>query len=409
MKAIFIAGTAGSGKSALVTRIKEHYTKSGSFAAVLNLDPGVEDTPYAPDVDIRDHIDIVALMRQHKLGPNGALMMASDIMASKLDLIQNEADTINPDYLIVDTPGQIELFAYIAVDTYIGKSFDSIKMLTGVRMGSEFIKFTTPMFIGAEFVVIYYLHKKKVKTSQAMWVAILDIVTEVFAAGILSVIAGIVALVNGAYVMGVVVLGTSIPLTGLWLALFFLSSKRTFQTPRVIAQLLIKIFKKKGTEVVDQANNWMSEVCTMSRNNLHTPKAKKTFVVSLSASMVSWILYGISFMIIAFGTGYLVGVFDSIMAVMGANAIGNLPITVGGSGLAEFGVVAFLTNADIFNLEISGYSDIWKSVIGWRVATYYVPIAITWFLLVKLALSKYKDKANTGDTSDLSENNMSNH
>ena len=85
MKAIFIAGTAGSGKSALVTRIKEHYTKSGSFAAVLNLDPGVEDTPYAPDVDIRDHIDIVALMRQHKLGPNGALMMASDIMASNVD------------------------------------------------------------------------------------------------------------------------------------------------------------------------------------------------------------------------------------------------------------------------------------------------------------------------------------
>ena len=32
-------------------------------------------------------------------------------------------------------------FAYIA-RTYIGKSFDSIKMLTGVRMGSEFIKFT---------------------------------------------------------------------------------------------------------------------------------------------------------------------------------------------------------------------------------------------------------------------------
>ena len=107
----------------LVTRIKEHYTKSGSFAAVLNLDPGVEDTPYAPDVDIRDHIDIVALMRQHKLGPNGALMMASDIMASKLDIIQNEADTINPDYLIVDTPGQIELFAYRSSGPYITENF----------------------------------------------------------------------------------------------------------------------------------------------------------------------------------------------------------------------------------------------------------------------------------------------
>ena len=52
--------------------------------------------------------------------------------------------------------------------------------------------------------------------------------------------------------------------------------------------------------------------------------------------------YGISFMIIAMGTGYLISAFDSIMAVMGANAIGNLPITVGGSGLAEFGIVAYL-------------------------------------------------------------------
>ena len=28
-------------------------------------------------------------------------------------------------------------------------------------------------------------------------------------------------------------------------------------------------------------------------------------------------------------------------------------------------------------------------MIGWRIATYYVPIVITWVLLVKLALTKY--------------------
>ena len=38
--------------------------------------------------------------------------MANDLIATKIDDIQKEADTINPDYLIVDTPGQIELFAY---------------------------------------------------------------------------------------------------------------------------------------------------------------------------------------------------------------------------------------------------------------------------------------------------------
>jgi hypothetical protein len=77
------------------------------------------------------------------------------------------------------------------------------------------------------------------------------------------------------------------------------------------------------------------------------------------------------------------------MAVMGANAIGNLPITVGGSGLAEFGIVAYLNNLNPFNLVIPEEDLEWNAVIGWRIATYYVPIAITWVLLVKLALSRY--------------------
>ena len=76
------------------------------------------------------------------------------------------------------------------------------------------------------------------------------------------------------------------------------------------------------------------------------------------------------------------------MAVMGANAIGNLPISVGGSGLAEFGIVAYLNNLDPFNFQIPDKGLEWNAVIGWRIATYYIPIAVTWVLLVKFALSK---------------------
>ena len=111
MKAIFVAGTAGSGKSLLTSKIHEYYTRNGAFTAILNLDPGVISLPYTPDIDIRDSVDIVSIMKQYDLGPNGALMMANDLIASKLDELQEEADKINPDYLIVDTPGQIELFA----------------------------------------------------------------------------------------------------------------------------------------------------------------------------------------------------------------------------------------------------------------------------------------------------------
>ena len=135
-------------------------------------------------------------------------------------------------------------FGYIA-RTYLGK-FESLSKLTGVRMGSEFIKFTTPMFIGAEFIVIYWLHKKGISPSKASWIAILDIVTEVLAGGVLSIMAGILALINGAILVGIVVLSTSIFVTTLWLVLFFLSSKRIFHFPRSISKLVIKIGKEKG-------------------------------------------------------------------------------------------------------------------------------------------------------------------
>ena len=112
MKAIFITGTAGAGKSILASKILQYYEQNGVFASILNLDPGVESLPYKPDVDVRDYVDILAIMKQYDLGPNGSMIMASDLIASKIEQIENQVNKVNPDYLIIDTPGQIELFAY---------------------------------------------------------------------------------------------------------------------------------------------------------------------------------------------------------------------------------------------------------------------------------------------------------
>ena len=283
-------------------------------------------------------------------------------------------------------------FAYIT-RKYLGNT-DSFFKLVGVRVGSEFIKFTTPMFIGAEFIVIYYLKKKGIALSKATWIALVDIVTEVLAAGLLSILAGIIALLSGAYVVGIVILATSISITSLWMVMFFLSSKHTFQVPNILEILVKKLGKEKGTKIINQTNSWMEETCTMIRENIQTPESKKIFTISFLFSLASWSFYGISFMIIAMGTGYVISMFDSIMAVMGANAIGNLPITIGGSGLAEFGIIAYLNNLNPFDFTITEGILAWDAVIGWRIATYYVPIAITWLLLVKLALSKIPKTQN---------------
>ena len=125
MKTVFVSGTAGSGKSLLTSKLQSYYSKNGSFAAVLNLDPGVESMPYTCDIDVRDHVDYVSIMQEYELGPNGAMIMANDLIASKIDDIENEVNQVNPDYLIVDTPGQIELFAYRSSGRFIVDNLSS--------------------------------------------------------------------------------------------------------------------------------------------------------------------------------------------------------------------------------------------------------------------------------------------
>ena len=121
MYIMFIVGTAGSGKSLLASAFSEWLKISGQDVALLNLDPGVVTLPYTPDVDIRDYVSIEKLMKEYKLGPNGALILAADLIADQVETLSSEIQEIGADLTIVDTPGQIELFAFRASGPYIAK------------------------------------------------------------------------------------------------------------------------------------------------------------------------------------------------------------------------------------------------------------------------------------------------
>jgi GPN-loop GTPase len=51
--------------------------------------------------------------------------MASDLIATKLDEIQDEVFNLNPDFVVADTPGQIELFIFRASGPYFVSNFQS--------------------------------------------------------------------------------------------------------------------------------------------------------------------------------------------------------------------------------------------------------------------------------------------
>lgn len=115
----YLIGTAGSGKSTLALTLAERLRATEVEVATLNLDPGVQWLPYAPDVDVRDYVDYAKLAQEFKLGPNGALVASVDASVNHVDSMRGELDKLRPDIVIVDTPGQMELFAYRSSGTYL--------------------------------------------------------------------------------------------------------------------------------------------------------------------------------------------------------------------------------------------------------------------------------------------------
>ncbi len=107
---LYFIGSAGSGKSLLTSAFAGWMQHQGYDAMTVNLDPGIEDAPYVPDIDIRDWINLRDVMKEYGVGPNGAQIIAADMLVLNIDEMKEIIQSFDTAYVIFDTPGQMELF-----------------------------------------------------------------------------------------------------------------------------------------------------------------------------------------------------------------------------------------------------------------------------------------------------------
>ena len=92
---------------------------------VANLDPAAEVFQYEPLFDVRDLISVTDVMTELGLGPNGALVYAMEYLSENLSWLHDELDVLDDDeYLLLDCPGQLELYTHVPVMKTI---LDSVK------------------------------------------------------------------------------------------------------------------------------------------------------------------------------------------------------------------------------------------------------------------------------------------
>ncbi|KAJ3379088.1 hypothetical protein HDU84_007055 [Entophlyctis sp. JEL0112] len=144
---ILCIGMAGSGKSTFMQACMPHpscllaHLVLSSFRQrlaasihsrakspyVINLDPAVGKLPFGCNIDIQDVVNYKHVMQQYALGPNGAIITSLNLFTTKfdqvLDLIAKRESSL--DYVVVDTPGQIEIFTWSASGQIITDSLAS--------------------------------------------------------------------------------------------------------------------------------------------------------------------------------------------------------------------------------------------------------------------------------------------
>jgi uncharacterized membrane protein YbhN (UPF0104 family) len=276
------------------------------------------------------------------------------------------------------------------VDKFLGYKVSSSFKLITVRIGSEFVTNTTPSYIGGEIVRIAWLTKNKVPAGIAAWITTMEIIADVFVGTILALFAGIIALYNGAILIGTIIILISSFIFGFWLIVVILSAHYNIQLPNVITKLVRRFLSyERSDKIINYTNSAISDLCTMSRENFNSKRTIKIFFVGMVLTFIAFACLGASFLVLGGLIESDLGLYDSILATAASTELGSLPITVGGSGLTEIGLWAYVSGLN----NLPSINEVLKDshldvIISWRIATYHIPLMIMWLVLMRLTVTK---------------------
>ena len=121
---IFFVGIAGSGKTTLTSMFYNWLSANGVDVITVNLDPGATTLEYAPDINIREWIRLEDVMDECNLGPNGAQIVSADMLSVHIGDVLHIVEEFECDYILWDTPGQIELFVFRESSSFLLSHFD---------------------------------------------------------------------------------------------------------------------------------------------------------------------------------------------------------------------------------------------------------------------------------------------
>ncbi|KAJ9062048.1 hypothetical protein DSO57_1014899 [Entomophthora muscae] len=143
-------GPAGSGKSTYCATMLNHFKSVKRNVHLVNLDPAAEAFEIEPSIDIRDLISLDDVMEELNFGPNGGLIYCLEFLLQNIDWLEDEVGAYEDDYLLIDCPGQIELYTHFPIMTRICEALQRLDFrICGIYLlESQFVQDKAKFFSG---------------------------------------------------------------------------------------------------------------------------------------------------------------------------------------------------------------------------------------------------------------------
>jgi len=254
----------------------------------------------------------------------------------------------------------------------VGLARDPRPDLSGLsisRPASEFVSLSTPATSMGVFIRTAWLTGKGVDGGTALWIGYFEVLMEIYVGGSLALVAAAYAFLRGAVAIGSTILIVTLVLVSGYTAIFIIPALRNIKVPhRLFSVAAFLVGGPKATAlylraVIGSLNFSLSAHAILTRKNL------PLVVKAVGLTFVEDILAGTALWIILSSAGLGLDPFSTTFVAYGVVAIAQIPVTIGGAGITELTMQAYLTS-------VFGFSS-WPAVVLWRIATYQVLLVVT--------------------------------
>ena len=268
----------------------------------------------------------------------------------------------------VKLPVQVLRFR-VVTNGLAGDPKPNLSGLALARIASEFVSQSTPVTTMGVFIRTSWLSGKGVESGKALWIGYFEVLMEVYVGGGLALIAAVYALSRGAVVLGsTIALVAAILLAG-YTVFFLIPALKFIKVPhRLFSIASFLVGGPRATALYLRAVVGSLNF-SLSAREILTRKTLPVMVEAIGLTILEDLLGGTALWLVLNSAGLKIDPFSSTLAVYAVVAIASIPVSIGGAGITELTMQAYLTS-------VYGFSS-WASIVLWRIATYQVLLAIT--------------------------------